>query len=346
MRPVSFHLLALCLVLAGWLHPPPARADTLYVGETVMAADEAVTDAALARALDEVLMRLSGQDPELLRAHIGAVTPNVRALLLSHHRVRVPALGRDGAEIEQLRLRAEFDPQAVDRLLREHQIPRWGRERPDILLWASIEVDRQAQILDWPALEWKLNDLARRHGLELLRPLGDALDMAEVSVADIRGGFLDSTLAGLERYRADLPLMLDLRQRDEYWTGRWLWRLDGQDHGFELSADDAFEAIEIGMSRMAAALASRFAVRLAEQGQWQRLVITGLRHPVQYAELIAHLERLDGVEQLRLLRADGERLYLDLLVIAANLDDVIGLGGLLVFEGRDAGGGQVYRLAR
>jgi uncharacterized protein len=316
-----------------------ALASDLYVGETTLEEDQAVTAGALLEALDQVLVRLTGMVEESPVATIGLRGADVNALVLSQQRVRIERIDEDAEPVSQLRLRAEFHPPSVDRLLQDHELPRWGRERPAILLWVAEENEDGVRLASDPYMEQVVAEQSRRFGLDVIRPLGDALDMAEVDLADIRGGFLDAAENGLQRYRAGLVAMLDLRAEDDYWSGRWFWRLEGRDGGLSLTADTQAEIIESGLAGLLSTLTARYAIIADELDRGtRRVVVDGIVDPVQYAEIVAYLEQLDLVEELRLVRARDRRVEFDLAVSGGRLEDVIALSRLLRIEQQEFDG--------
>lgn len=344
MRPLFKLAVAGLFCLVG-LAAVSAAAQDLYVGETVLEPDETISASALLQALDQVLVRLTGMVDESPVARIGLRAADVTALLQSQQRVRVERLDEEGERDTEVRLRADFHPPSVDRLLQEHELPRWGSERPAILVWVAEQDDDGVRLSADPFLEQVLAEQARRYGLEVIRPLGDALDMAEVDVADIRGGFLDAAENGMQRYRAGMVAMLDLRQSEDYWSGRWFWRLDGRDRGLNLTADSRPEIIEAGLASLLTALAARYGVIADDLDHGtRRVVVDGIVDPVQYGEVLRYLGGLSMVDGLQVVRARDRRVEFDLAVSGGRLADVIALSRLLIIDRQDFDGTLHLRL--
>ncbi|MFU8833287.1 MAG: DUF2066 domain-containing protein, partial [Wenzhouxiangella sp.] len=182
--------------------------------------------------------------------------------------------------------------------------------------------------------------------LDIVRPLGDALDMAEVQLADIRGGFIDAAVTGARRYGAGVVAMLDLREQDGYWTGRWSWRLDGRDGGMTLTADRPGKLIELGMQGILEILVDRYAVHRGHNagGELQRIVVEGIVDPVQYAEVSSYLGGLSVVEQLRVIGARGRQIEFELTLAGGGLDDAISLSRILTVDRLEPDGRLYLRL--
>lgn len=324
--------------------------ELLYVGEAPV--DEAVdnridtrTDPLL-RALNQVLVRVTGRAGQNL----------VQELAISADRARAMSLGRQFREQQvptangQVRmqrwLRIDFDPRAVDALLDQAGLARWGRERPELLVWLAVDDgSRVDYLVDDPRVEAALARASFAYGIRLARPILDAQDRVEVTPSDIRGGFTAVAVPALARYGADGLVLLELRQAGEFWTGRWAWRIGPAEYAFQRSGSDPAEVIDLGFGRIAESLAARFAVRPAAL-RTQRLSIAGLELPVHYAEARRFLEGLTGVEQVRVVAAEGDRVRFELQSSSAELRQRIDLTGPLTFERADLSSGELfYRFA-
>lgn len=323
----------LYLLMLLSLTPLMAR-DGLYTGQGILDPDTPDLDAALLQALDEVLLRLTGRPEASARESFGLGTREARSLIQSQQRVQVPVIEENGATDLELRLQVEFNPAALDRLLVEAALPRLGRERPDLLLWAAIDDDQGVRLDVGAGLESVLGEQARRLGLEVLRPIGDALDLNEVSAADVRGGFLDAGDAALERYQAEIPVMLDLRQIEpDLWTARWFWRIDGRDRSTNLRADSPAALVTSGMELILSSLAQRYAVRPDSLGpRQQSIVVSPINDEIQYAEVLSYLDQLSMVDSVRVLAARGQSVDFELTLRSGGLDDALALGGVLEVE--------------
>ncbi|HSH27459.1 MAG TPA: DUF2066 domain-containing protein, partial [Wenzhouxiangella sp.] len=214
----------------------PSASASLYTGEVPVEADARISTGEQLDALDQVLARLTGRFDGSLVAELGLDAGSLRNLVLSQQLVRRRIIDAEGEASEELRLQVDFDQPSINELLKRNGLPRWGRERPAILLWAVIEDQAGTRFVEAPRLEYVIGDQARRLGLEVIRPLGDAMDLTEISPQDVRGGFLGSAEASARRYGAGVIAMLDLRVQEPdpespWWTGRWRWRIEGAESG-------------------------------------------------------------------------------------------------------------------
>ncbi len=340
------HLLLLIgLLLVGAANP--AVGETLYRGEAPLAAGEQGGPATVARALDEVLLRLTGQTEVSLVERFGLSQSVIRQLVLSEQRVRRQRPGPEGqASVEELRLQVDFDPRGVDALLADRNVPRLGRERPSILLWLASEDELGSGFDGGLALEAEISEQGRRLGLDIIRPLGDLQDLAEVELIDIRGGFLDSAELSRQRYGAGMVAMLDLRQSGEGWEGRWFWRLDGLDTGLRSRSESRRQVVADGLEGLLTALAQRFAVLPGLEGDVRQVLVEGIEEEVQYVEVLRYLGSLSVVDDVRVVAARGYEVDFELDLAGPGFEDALAIGGVLDVVERGADGRLRVRLAR
>lgn len=322
-----------------------ADSGRLYVGEAAIAdASEAGTRSEL-RALDEVLQRLTGQLNHSMVEQLAVQPSDLSPLILSRQVVRRALLQPDGQTIDVLRQQVNFDPEAIDQLLRDRAVPVWGRERPALLLWVAVDDEQGVRLADSRQVDAMVSELARRYGLTVIQPLGDAIDLAQVSITDIRGGFVEAAQDSMMRYGAGVVVMLDLRQEGSTWLARLFWRHDGRDFSQTFPAISKAVAMDQVLASLLQSLAERYAMiddGLAD-GE-RRVLISGVREQVHYREVMAHLTQLSAVESLRLVAADGDTIELVVRVRGSRFEQVLALGGVLSVEDLSADGTLRLRL--
>ncbi|PKL95940.1 MAG: hypothetical protein CVV18_03540 [Gammaproteobacteria bacterium HGW-Gammaproteobacteria-8] len=353
------NLRRICIaVLVVCLSPDLSAQNALYVGEAAVdsaAVSPAISptigpaigpDDPLLRALNQVLVRVTGQAGQDLVGKLGISAERARAMSLGRQFREAQVMTADGRMRPERRLRVDFDRRAIDALLDQAGLARWGRERPELLVWLAIDRgDGADYLLGDEAVDAALARASFNYGIPLARPILDAQDRVEVTPSDIRGGFTAVATPALARYGTDGLVMLELRQAGEFWTGRWAWRIDEAEYAFQRSGADPAEVIELGLGRIAESLAARFAVR-PDAERLLRLSVGGLERPVHYVEVRRFLEGLTGIESLRVIGAEGDRLRFELRSASGELRQRIELTGPLVFERADLATGELfYRFA-
>ncbi|MEM1081357.1 MAG: DUF2066 domain-containing protein [Pseudomonadota bacterium] len=307
---------------------------SLYAGELPVQTEQGQA-VPLAAVLNQVLVRLTGRVGQNLVSSLGLNEAEIRSMILTQEYRQLEVPNEQGGATSMRLQRIEFDQLAINQLLDHAGWPRWGQERPALLLWVvSDDAGGADYVTDDPVVNAALEQASFRYGLNLIQPILDAGDRIEVSPSDIRGGFTDASAAAMARYGASGVVMLDLRDNQNYLTGRWSWSLNNLDRAFERSGADEFEVVDLGLGRIAAAMASRFAVR-AGQTDRQRLVISGISSELHYAEIVRYLNTLTGVRSLQVLRLEGEQVVFEIDSSGTGLDTRIALSDLLDLERRD-----------
>lgn len=333
-------------MLLIFVAPIAAGQTALHVGEATVDAAPGDSGDSLLRALNQVLVRVTGRAGQDLVQQLGVSAERARTMTLGRQFREAQVLMADGQVRPERRLRVEFDPRAIDALLDQAGLARWGSERPDLLVWLAIDRgDGVDYLIQDELIDAALARASFEYGIPLARPILDAQDRVEVTPSDIRGGFTAVAMPALSRYGADGLVMLELRQTDDFWTGRWAWRIDESEQAFQRSGVDPGEVIDLGIGRIAESLAARFAVR-PDSVRIQRVSIAGLGLPVHYVEVRRFLEGLTGVEGVRVLGAEGDRVRFELRSASGELRQRIDLTGPLEFERADLSSGELfYRFA-
>ncbi|MGY6554014.1 MAG: DUF2066 domain-containing protein [Wenzhouxiangella sp.] len=319
----------------------------LYTGEVPI--DPALSaDQNALQALEQVLTRLTGITAQSVVAELGLGPAVLRQLVSSEQRVRRALLGpEDQALPDEVRLRIDFDPAGVDALLANAGLPRLGHPRPSVLLWLAVEDASGVSLQGSAFLEQEINEQARRLGLDIIRPLGDLIDLADIDSADIRGGVLDAGESSMRRYGAQVIAMLDLRRLDADWSANWFWRLERQDSALQQESEALSGLVAVGLENILSALAERFAVRAGvEAGGQRRIVVRGIQGEVQYAEVLRHLNALSAVEHVLVTGARGNEVEFLLQLRSPGLEDGLRIGGILGIENQRADGSLELRLLR
>jgi len=330
--------LGLVVTLVATSGTAPAQ-PALYVGEAVVSVERADNGVdrrePILDALNQVLIRLTGRVGEDVVAALGLDADQAASLALGRQFIRVEVPAADDAMTEQRRLRVDFHSNSVNRLIDEAGLARWGSERPELLLWMVVDGERGAQYLeDDELLQHAIEEAAFEYGIELTRPILDASDRVEITPADVRGGFTGVATAAMRRYGADGVIMLDLRPNQGFWTGRWAWRIGDQENAFMRSGAGRGEVVELGLGRIAEALAARFAVR-PSSGTERRLIVSGIETSAHYNEVKRFLESLTGIESVRVSSASDEGLTFSIRASTEGLRQRIALTGPLEFVRHD-----------
>lgn len=285
-------LLALCLGLAGVCAQAEPLANLYQVREPLTQADED-RDALLRRALDTLVLRLTGT-PEALQQ------PGLAALRQSPQQI----VSQFGVTADGAALLVEFDPASSERVLRQAGLPLWGNNRPALLAWWLEEsTDGSSQLLgDGQEGAEVLRRAAQHRGLPLRLPLADLDEQLAVTAQTLAAGELQALRPLSERYAADVLLAVQTREAEGQWQGSWrIEFLDQHAQGQAVGADPA-QLADAVMLAVLQRLAGHFVAAPGAVSDLQ-VQVQGV-DLARYAQLEQLLEPLGG----RLLSIDGDRL--------------------------------------
>lgn len=313
-------LAALLMSLLMVSMAPSALAGTL---DTVEVAVENRTpeeqERALAEALDQVLVRLSGK-PSVLEL------PVAKEAAEQLQRWVIRQDYRDGLLV------ARFDTEGLMDLLSSRRAPVWGVPRPRVLVWLVDQGAGKGSMVnpghpDFAALKQE----ADRRGLDLVIPEWDAADRDVLAVADIRGRFDNQILDASARYPHEMVLAAVLYSGSPATVS---WRvLQGRktlDDG-RLKADSTGQAITALVDKVTDQLADRFAVTGGATDQRTLLTVESVGALGDWKALRDFLSGLGGVQSVSLVQVSGDSLIygLDFSGSDAQLRDLLSLSAAL-----------------
>ncbi len=228
-------LMAVAAALAMIASPAASaiEVETLYTVKVPLDADDPeAQENAYARALGEVLIRVTGSEAAATSEDLLALFPTPARYVLQYRR------GENDSLVVSL------DGPAIESLLRRAGQPVWGRDRPLTLVWLAVDWgggEREivaADDTDGPAdatrsidrnrlLRERVLAAAERRGIPVVFPLLDTEDLRRVSFSDIWGGFDDALIEASRRYGTSSVLVGRVRGNDLY-RNRWSYYFGAQ----------------------------------------------------------------------------------------------------------------------
>lgn len=334
----SYRFYPAWLVLVAMLLAAPAQAvemKNLYrVALAVQTQDTLERAKMTSRGMEEVIVRISGSDRALGNEQIkyALKTPD-RYLQQYSYINELSDNGEETGTGAQL-LQLQFDATLIDALLRRARLPIWGANRPNLLLWVSIDDEQGRHIVnagDQSQLKQAITEQAQRRGLPILFPLMDLEDEANLPVIEAWGLFRDRLEAASARYQPEAILAGRLYQSGQgTWTGRWKFIFNGQAYGFSSETADLNSYPKQAMDLVADRLSGYYAVNTANNDDTLvRFQVTGVRSLGDYAAVMAYLNKLAAVTDIAVVEVFEDQLLFDLttegsvekLVEAIALDD-------------------------
>jgi hypothetical protein len=321
-------------LLAAFLGAGPAHAADLYSGEVMVTAQGSEERAqAVPAALIEVLQKLSGRR-EL------PIGPALDTALLSANRIMVSFYYRerertapDGSVSEELWLVARFLPAAVDRIIRELELPRWRQERAPVTIWVVVDdgLGRRLQPVEYGYAWEAMADIAALRGLPVTWPdRGDGIaggtgpetgqEPAGGATRDqppqtapgpgpgeeadrqldlqlLWGGFTEH-LVDPEAAPGGVVVIAARREGPE-WNIRWNYSDGAASTGWRSRDRDLVLGLTQGVHRLADFVASRHSIAPDAQGEWRfDLQVSGIAGAGDYERCLAYLEGLSLVNRV------------------------------------------------
>ncbi|MCK0152183.1 DUF2066 domain-containing protein [Alcanivorax sp. S6407] len=274
---------------------------------------------ALAEALNQVLVRLSGKESVL-------ELPVAQEAAEQLQRWVVRQDYRDGALV------ARFDTAGLMDLLSSRRAPVWGVPRPRVLVWLVDQGTGKGSMVNPGHPDFAmLKEEAERRGLDVVLPEWDAADRDVLAVADIRGRFDNQILSASARYPHEMVLAAVLYSGSPATVS---WRVlqgrkaltDGR-----LKADSTAQAITDLVDAVTDQLADRFAVTGGATDQRTLLTVESVGALGAWKSLRDFLSGLGGMQSVSLVQVSGDSLIygLDFSGSDAQLRDLLSLSSSL-----------------
>lgn len=277
---------------------------------------------AIRRALDEVLIRVSGDRTTPQREELQGLYRRALQLVQQYRYRALPQgegqRGAPGLGMTQV-LWVSFDQAAIDQALRRARAPLWGQARPATLVWVAVEDGGVRAMMGAETLaepKRVMQRQAQRRGVPLFVPLWDLEDQVQLRFTDVWGNFQDSIRAASARYATEAILVGRLfRQAGGVWEARWsLYQGAHVDHWRAASPLQA-EVLSVGVDGAADRLGQRFAQIFDEsQSSRVRVTVRDINSVEDYARAMEFLQSLDVVTSLQVERVNGSYTTFDLRV--------------------------------
>ncbi|QYJ87718.1 DUF2066 domain-containing protein [Shewanella mesophila] len=287
-----------------------SASELLQLNESAVKVENRTTQTkndALKQAFKNVLLKNSGSPNAFSVPSIAAAINNPTAYIRQFGYQEI-----DG----QLYLNVSFDHQKIIKLLRDEQLPVWGKQRPLTLFWLSQEQHgERAVVSDASILESRryIGELTAELGVPVLLPIMDLDDSMLVSVTDIRGMFADQVAVASARYNSDYFVMASIDAAADsqvsysmvlYPTvsGDALFNPLAQRSGTALDANAAINEIFTALSEY---YVSRYAVADSGESLMTQLIFTDITERKQLVDIEKYLAQLSAVKSVRLTQLRG-----------------------------------------
>jgi hypothetical protein len=303
------------------------------------------------RNLYEAEVPVAGQGAEERQAALRAVFEQVLAKVsgygaVSREAVLSDALATPDRYVQQFRYReqsgqagpgglgfwARFDQNAVNALLRQHQLPVWGAVRPATLLWLAVEEHGQRRLVganDPSPIAAAAAAQADRRGLPVHLPLLDLQDLQRIQPADVWGDFRDVIQSASERYQAQAVLAGALFRNGDAYRARFTLYQGNRAQRWE-HAGTLDEVLAAGLDHATDEIAMAYTQAVGGASA-VTVQVSDVRSLADYMRAMDYLDALSGVSRVELVTVESDRIVyrLTLQGAAHTLVQAIGLGDTL-----------------
>ena len=299
-------------------------------------------------ALRQVLVKVTGLRRFGERVTIESLTENAQGLV-QQYRLHTVELALDGTSMQEPRLWARFDEEAVERLVRDAGLPVWSRPRPSVLVWLAAGNEGSLLAAGSEGSE-EISEILRRsaasRGVSLDLPLLDLEDQERAGPPALWIEAEDRVRSASERYRSG-SVLIGRIERAVLWEARWTLLLPGGTQRWKSGGDVLALVVDEGIQEALDTLAGHYLNAVPETAGASIVVsVSGVHDFMGYARTVRYLESLDEVESVDVLAVVSGRLRLGLKLRTgvAGLRELVALGSTLAEDAGDVDGALALRL--
>lgn len=313
-------LLALFVLLQALSLPAKAAKPVDLYSASVKVSNQSIKErrSASQDALAEVFIRASGKAEVVQNQAIRALLSKPDQFILSYAYQSIaraePLVTTEESQQQGFVLTLDFDAAQINKSLRAANLPVWGSDRPQILLWWAVEDESGRRLINSDKDDNAAQIVqrhAKRRGIPIAWPLLDLQDTNRLSVADVWGFYSDKVQLASKRYGTQAILLGQTRKNGQgRWFGSWLVLINQQQFKFDAHGKDLEAVMQQAMDFAADKLAEQYAVIKTAAGVDE--VILKVSHVdtlADYAELNNYLGGLSAVAQVILKNVDQGTLW-------------------------------------
>ena len=275
----------------------------VYTGQAVVADQSAAERrSALPVALGHVLRKLSGARTLDDYPEAAAALKSASSILVTSYYRNVDLPVADGSTRSELRLIAQFSPQAVDELARSLGLPLWQPDRKPTEIWIVVDdgMGRKVMPVEIGYMRSALDQAASMRGMPLNWPQPDEEGMYPVDMQLLWGGYTED----LASPRGDGVLILAARREGAQWGVRANLGFEGENWAWRFQEFDLQQALVNGLEQAVDQIALSSAIAATDLGTWEHeLMISGLRNPKDYQRCLSVLQGNAIVSQVDIVSA-------------------------------------------
>lgn len=298
-------LLVLMLLSAAAAPVSAVEVKDLYSAEVAIDPDDPKSrDMAYERALQQVLVRITGSEAAAFSPELTALFPNPARFVLQYR------------PLPENMLWVALDGAAIERVLRDRGLPVWSNERPLTKVWLVVDWGRgQREMLlaagdnatrafdplaaERDALRNRVMRVAAARGLPIQLPTAAELERADTSLSDVWGGFHDR-LQTASREQDIASILVGRARPGDAERSRWSYYSGSQRQQWNGDIEDAFHLL-------ADTLAGEFVISGNEQLALVELTISNVGSAKDYASLQQMMSGVQVIDDYRIRAVNGSQ---------------------------------------
>lgn len=304
-----WHCLGIALVALSVIAVAPASAvevKDLYSAEVpIDPADPKSRDLAYQRALQQVLVRVTGSEAAAVSPELTALFPNPARFVLQYR------------PLPENRLWVALDGAAIENVLRDRGLPVWSNERPLTMVWlvvdngrgqrdlviaaeddAASRFDPGARVRD--AMRERVTRVAASRGLPVVFPRQGDVERADIKLSDVWGGFHDP-LQAVARSQDIAAVLVGRARPGDAERSRWSFYSGSQRQQWNGDIEDA-------LHQLADTLAGEFVVAGNAQLELVELAISNVNSAAAFAKVQGMIGELQVIDDYRIRAVNGSEI--------------------------------------
>ncbi len=224
---------------------------------------------------------------------------------------------QEGAPVGSRWLNMKFENNGIQRLIKAAKLPRWGKNRPSIMVWLAVDDEGEREVIGDASVHLArkaLNEGAMKRGLPLVLPLNDLEDSIKLPLEQLWGLYSDPIKAASKRYGAESVLAARLfRGAQGSWKGQWQFFFGGQELSFVFETDTLNAQVLAGLTASAQVLADKYALKPSRvMGNHLNIEVNLVDSLHDYASLTKYLDKLAITKRVVIKQLKGKLISIDL----------------------------------
>ncbi len=273
---------------------------------------------AFQQAFDGVIKKLTGNSALSKQGTMASARQQAATFVNQYNYREQPANGQALASGEYL-MQVRFSESAINKLLRDHQLPIWGENRPSLLVWIAQDNQGQRTIVAPQEPSVIRNDItfaARSWGIPVLYPVMDFEDSSALPISDLWGLFQAPITKASQRYGASAILALRVWPSDaSNWSGQAMFVLNGRAYSQSYEHVSPAMLAEAAMTEVAKQMSDLYALKAgASPNEPVYIVVNGVDSVGEYADMLKYFDGLTAIRSAIPVQISGSQVMLGLLI--------------------------------